>query len=132
MKKKLLDCAIETRKKAEAKYSNFKVGASVLCKSGTIYTGCNIESSSYGLTICAERVAIFKALSEEKSEIVEIHVVANTKEAVSPCGACRQIILDYAQNAVIVLHNLEGAVKQFSATDLLPYHFKDKDLTYDK
>ena len=132
MSNRLLNDALNVRENAEAKYSKFKVGAAVLLKSGNIYTGCNIESSSYGLTICAERVAIFKALSEEKSQIVEIHVVADTNEPVSPCGACRQIITDYAKNAEIVLHNLSGKFKTFQALELLPYHFKENDFKNDK
>src|SRR6185436_17596409 len=86
----LVNAARQARGQARAKYSNFKVGSALLCGDGRVFTGCNIESSSYGLTICSERVALFKALSEGANNFVRIVVVADTNELTAPCGACRQ------------------------------------------
>lgn len=124
---KLLEKAKEARELALAKYSNFKVGAAVFA-GGKVYTGSNIESSSYSLTICAERVALVKALSEGERKIDRIAVIADTEQAVSPCGACRQLLNDYAPEAEIILANLNGDVKTMKVKDLLPFAFSDKDL----
>lgn len=123
----LVKRALAARKFAQAKYSDFAVGAAVEA-GGKIFTGINVESSSYGLTICAERVALAKALSEGETEITRISVIADTEEPVSPCGACRQLLLDYAPEADIIMANIKGKTKTMKVRDLLPYAFTEKDL----
>jgi cytidine deaminase len=122
---KLVATAQQAKKQALAPYSNFRVGAALETAAGEIYTGCNIESSSYGLTCCAERVAIFKALSEGERDFARIAVAADTEEFCTPCGACRQVLWDYAQNLEILCVNKHGAVHQFRLRDLLPEAFDD-------
>jgi len=124
--KTLLEWASRAREQAYAPYSNFKVGAALLTRQGKVYTGCNVESSSYGLTCCAERVAFFKAISEGEREFAALAVVADGKE-VSCCGACRQIIWDFAPDLVIYGWGKDGSVKEKSIRDLLPDAF-DKDV----
>ncbi len=124
--KTLLEWASRAREQAYAPYSDFKVGAALLTRQGKVYTGCNVESSSYGLTCCAERVAFFKAISEGEREFAALAVVADGKE-VSCCGACRQIIWDFAPDLVIYGWGNDGSVKEKSIRDLLPDAF-DKDV----
>ncbi|MFQ5750460.1 MAG: cytidine deaminase [bacterium] len=119
----LLDLAKRAQKNAIVPYSNFPVGAALVTKSGRIFTGCNIEVSSYGLTICAERVALFKALSEGESEFSRLVVSADTKQFCSPCGACRQVLIEYAPEIQIILLNSENKIKQTMIADLLPQAF---------
>lgn len=123
----LLNLAKKVREKAFAPYSKFKVGAALLTKSGEVFTGCNVECTSYGLTICAERVALTKAVSEGFTEFAKIAVVADTKEPCSPCGACRQFLHDFGDFDVI-LSNLENDTKEITIAELLPFGFKDSDL----
>jgi cytidine deaminase len=106
-----------------APFSDFKVGAAVRTENGKVYTGCNIESASYGLTVCAERVAIWKALSEGERKFTELAVVADTDTLTPPCGTCRQIIWEFARGAKIVFANLNGQSEQFDITELLPHAF---------
>jgi cytidine deaminase len=122
---KLVATAQEAKKQALAPYSNFRVGAAIETPDGKIYTGCNIESSSYGLTCCAERVAIFKALSEGERDFARMAVAADTEEFCTPCGACRQVLWDYAQNLEILCVNKHGAVHSIQLRDLLPEAFDD-------
>jgi len=123
--KSLISKAIVAMKNAYAPYSNFPVGACVLTEDGDEIIGCNIENASYGLTMCAERVALFKARSEGKKGIVALAVAANVDEPVSPCGACRQVIMELAPNATIYFANRDGSkVKKMAAEELLPYGFK--------
>jgi len=103
----LYDIAVKARENASAKYSKFKVGASIRTKSGNIYFGSNVESSSYGLSICAERVALFSALSNGETEFESIFIVTDTAIPSSPCGACRQVLYDYAPDIQIIMSNLE-------------------------
>lgn len=124
----LIQKAVEAKKFAYAPYSNFKVGAALLTTDGKIYTGCNIENSSYGLTICAERTAIFKAMSEGERKFSAIAVSGDTDNYLTPCGACRQIIFDHCGNIDIVLINKNLDQKIFSTNDLLPLAFGDSDL----
>ncbi|HMU44389.1 MAG TPA: cytidine deaminase [Ignavibacteriaceae bacterium] len=124
----LIQKAVEAKKFAYAPYSNFKVGAALLTTDGKIYTGCNIENSSYGLTICAERTAIFKAMSEGKRKFSAIAISGDTDNYLTPCGACRQIIFDHCGNIDIVLINKNLDQKIFSTNDLLPLAFGDSDL----
>ena len=121
----LINAAREARGRARAKYSNFKVGSALLCGDGRVFTGCNIESSSYGLTICSERVALFKALSEGRDTFIRIVVVADTDELTAPCGACRQLRWYFCGDLEIVLTNLAGKSKTLRLTQLFPEPFGD-------
>ncbi len=106
-------------------YSNFQVGAAVQMKSGNIYTGCNIENASFSLTCCAERTAIFKAVSTGETDFVSIAVVANTDGPVSPCGACRQVMAEFFTNETIIyLTNIHGEQHKTNITEILPFYFK--------
>ena len=119
----LIEAAKDVREKAYAPYSNFKVGAALRTKSGEIYTGCNVESASYGLTVCAERVAIWKAVSEGVTEFETIAVVADTASPTPPCGACRQIIWEFCGDITVVLANLSEVSATLQMKDLLPLPF---------
>ena len=119
----LIEAARNARLQSVAPFSNFLVGAAVRTASGKVYTGCNIESASYGLTVCAERVAIWKALSEGERNFTELAVVADTDTLTPPCGTCRQIIWEFARNADIVFANLKGESEVFHIADLLPRAF---------
>lgn len=125
---KLIEAATEVREKAYAPYSNFKVGAAVQTKSGKIFTGCNVESASYGLTVCAERVAIWKAVSEGEKEFEQIAVVAGTEELTPPCGVCRQIIWEFCGDIPVIFANLKGDVETVQMKELLPRAFDKKFL----
>jgi cytidine deaminase len=119
----LIEAAKRARLQAVAPFSNFQVGAVVKTADGKIYTGCNVESASYGLTVCAERVAIWKALSEGERQFTDLAVVADTETLTPPCGTCRQIIWEFARGAKIVFANLEGKSEEFHIADLLPRAF---------
>lgn len=108
-------------KNAYAPYSKFHVGSAILSSSGKIYTGCNIENASYGLTVCAERVALFKALSEGERHFKAIAIVAG-KNPAYPCGACRQVLYEFAPDTVIIVLE-EGKVKSYTLNELLPRGF---------
>ena len=120
---KLIKEAKKVRKNAYAPHSKFKVGAALLTKSGNIYTGCNVENSSYGLSICAERSAICNAIANGEKEILAIAIVADTKMPTPPCGACRQFIQEFGKKSTIILTNPKGETKIFSQNQLLPYPF---------
>jgi cytidine deaminase len=122
---KLIAAAQHAKLQALAPYSNFRVGAAIETAAGKIYAGCNIESSSYGLTCCAERVAIFKALSEGERNFTRLAVAAETEEFCTPCGACRQVLWDYGQNLEIACVNKHGAVHVIELKKLLPEAFDD-------
>ena len=119
----LIDAATKVRLQSVAPFSGFYVGAAVRTESGKVYTGCNVESASYGLTVCAERVAIWKALSEGERHFTELAVVADTETLTPPCGTCRQIIWEFARGAAIVFANLKGESETFHMADLLPRAF---------
>jgi cytidine deaminase len=119
----LIQDAQKARLQSVAPFSKFLVGAAVRTSSGKVYTGCNIESASYGLTVCAERVAIWKALSEGERNFTELAVVADTETLTPPCGTCRQIIWEFARGADIVFANLTGQSEVFHIADLLPRAF---------
>ena len=119
----LVKAARRARRNAHADYSHFKVGAALETADGTIVTGCNIENATYGLTICAERVAIFKALSEGHRAFVRIAIVADTDMPTPPCGACRQILWEFAGNIEIQLANLKEAKEVHHLKNLLPLPF---------
>ena len=126
-KAELLKLATSYRQKAYIPYSHFAVGAAVLTAQGNYYGGCNIENASYGATNCAERTAIFKAVSEGEQDIVALAVIADTAEPVTPCGICRQVIAEFAI-PVIVMGNLQGATQTVDWKQLLPGAFLAKDM----
>lgn len=123
---KLIKAAFDARKKAYAPYSNFKVGAALQTTDGRVYTGCNVENSSYGLTVCAERVAIAKAVSDGAKKFKAMAVVTSSKKVEYPCGACRQVIAEFAPKIKIILANTKGDVKRTSISKLLPKVFRLK------
>jgi cytidine deaminase len=116
--------AKKARLKAYAPYSNFKVGAALLTKSGEVYTGANVENSTFGLTVCAERVAVFKAVNKGEKDFVKIVVVADKNPPITPCGACRQVLSEFAKDLEIICANLKGKVERYSLKELLPEAFK--------
>ncbi len=119
----LVNAAKQTRENAHAPFSNFRVGAAVRAKSGRIFTGCNVENATLGLTICAERVAIFKAISEGERGFDAIAVVTDVAGLTPPCGACRQIIWEFCGDVPVVMANLDGKVEVESSAKLLPRPF---------
>jgi cytidine deaminase len=119
----LIEDATRARLQSVAPFSNFMVGAAVRAESGKVYIGCNVESASYGLTVCAERVAIWKALSEGERQFTELAVVADTESLTTPCGTCRQIIWEFCKHATIILANLRGQKETVSIKELLPRGF---------
>lgn len=124
----LIDAAREARDRAHAPYSNFQVGAAVETEDGTVYTGCNVESATYGLTMCAERVAIWKGVSEGAKNFGRIAVVVDTEELTPPCGACRQVIWELCGDVPVTLANLNGKTETIQMCDLLPRAFDSKFL----
>jgi cytidine deaminase len=119
----LIAAARQTRENAHAPFSNFRVGAALRAKSGKIYGGCNVENASYGLTCCAERVAIFKAISEGEHGFDAIAVVTDTDTLTPPCGACRQLIWEFCGDVPVVLANLQGKIECERSGSLLPRPF---------
>ena len=119
----LIKTATEARLRSVAPFSNFLVGAALRTKAGKVFTGCNVESASYGLTVCAERVAIWKALSEGERDFTDLVIVADTEQLTPPCGTCRQIIWEFAKHAKIVLANLRGQKEEVDIVHLLPKAF---------
>ena len=124
----IIEAATGARNCALAQFSNFCVGAALEAEDGRIFTGCNIENASYGLTICAERVAIFKAISEGAKDFVHLAVVGDTEDLTPPCGACRQIIWEFCGDIPIVLANLHGKTEIARMKELLPRAFDAKFL----
>lgn len=130
-KQLLIQASKEAREKAYVPYSKFPVGAALLAEEGTVYLGCNIENSSYGLSNCAERTAIFKAVSEGITSFRALAVVGDTVGPVSPCGACRQVIAEFCDaNMPVYLTNLQGEVAETTVAELLPGAFSKEDLDY--
>jgi cytidine deaminase len=119
----LVTAARLARERAHAPFSRFKVGAAVEDAEGRIYTGCNIENATYGLTVCAERVAVFKAVSEGARRLRRVAVVADTTTLTPPCGACRQILWEFCGDAEVILANLRGDTETLRMRDLLPRPF---------
>lgn len=124
----LIAAARGAREKAHAPFSRFRVGAAVRSKSGRIFPGCNVENASYGLTICAERVAIFKAISEGEREFNAIAVVTDAETLTPPCGACRQIIWEFCGDVPVILANLRGKIERERSLNLLPRPFDSSHL----
>ena len=130
-KNELVAKAIEARKLSYSPYSNFKVGAALLCKDGKIFLGANVENSSYPLCMCAERNALYNAMMNgyKKSDFVSLAIAADTDEPCSPCGACRQVISElFPREGEIVLANLKGDIKSSNIEELLPFAFSGDDL----
>ena len=125
-KSRLVEAAAAARQGAVAPYSKFKVGAALLTRGGEIFTGANVESASYGLTCCAERVALFKALVEGRREFVAVAVVARADGGAMPCGACRQLLAEYAPDAKVWVADSArlSKVKTFAVKRLLPAAFR--------
>jgi cytidine deaminase len=119
----LIQCALAAREHAFTPYSHFRVGAAVEDDKGRVFTGCNIENASYGLTMCAERVAVFKALSEGTRKFSRIVVAADSPNLTPPCGACRQILWEFCGNARLTLVNLEGQRQDMQIGDIFPRPF---------
>jgi cytidine deaminase len=124
----LIEAARKARENAHTPYSHFKVGAAILDTNGTIHTGCNIENASYSLSVCAERVAIYKAVSQGVKSFQAIAIVADTEEAVSPCGACCQVLAEFSREMIVIMASLSGNVVYSTVEDLLPYAFTPKKL----
>lgn len=122
---RLLTVAWDVREHAYAPYSGFAVGAAVETASGQIYGGCNIENVSYGLTNCAERTAIFSAVSHGERELVRMVICADTPEPIAPCGACRQVMLEFAPQMEVLLVNKAGKQVLTTVQELLPYSFQE-------
>lgn len=128
-KQEWIDVAIEALDKAYVPYSHFPVGACLVTKDGHIYQGLNIENASFGLTNCAERTAIFKAVSEGEREFQHLVVAGHTPEPISPCGTCRQVISEFCEpDMPVTLIGDDGVKKEMTVEELLPYFFTDKDL----
>ena len=126
----LIDAARRARRHARAEFSNFKVGAALETADGSVITGCNIENATYGLTLCAERVAVFKAISEGHRQFRCIAVVADTETPTPPCGACRQILWEFCGDIDVVLGNLTAHTATFRLRDLFPHPFDAHFLDY--
>ena len=124
----LITAAKSARENAHAAYSNFRVGAALRATSGRIFGGCNVENATYGLTICAERVAIFKAISEGERGFDAIAVVADTDSLTPPCGACRQLIWEFCGDVPVILANLQGRVEIVPMRELFPKPFDGSSL----
>jgi len=124
----LISKATAARDAAIAPYSNFKVGAALETTDGEIFTGCNIENSSYGLTVCAERIALWKALSEGARRFRAIAVVTDSAVLASPCGACRQLLWEYCGDITVHTHSLQGISNEYKLAALLPIPFDNHNL----
>ena len=125
-KSALIEAACSARKNAYAPYSNYKVGAAILVEDGRVFTGVNVENASYGLSICAERTAVFKAVSEGYRKILAVAVC--TANAGSPCGACRQVMVEFGDDVPLWYTDTAGTVHETSLYKLLPEHFDPDDL----
>jgi cytidine deaminase len=126
--KQLLDAARAARRHARCQYSGFAVGAALLSKDGQVFTGCNVENASYGLTICAERVALLKALSEGADEFTRIAIVTESEIPTPPCGPCRQLMWEYAGNIDVILGDLKKQTARYSLKQLFPCPFEAANL----
>ena len=122
--KALIDMALKAMENAYAPYSGFKVGAVLLCSDKKVYTGCNIENSSYGASNCAERTAIFKAVSEGEREFEKIAIVSSSGDFTFPCGICRQVLSEFMYDKTVVLFSEKDGISEFKVKDLLPEAFR--------
>ncbi len=123
----LVQAAMEARERAYAPYSAFKVGAALLTRSGKVYTGSNVENASYGLTVCAERVAVFSAVSAGEREFCAIAIAS--QNGVSPCGACRQVLREFGPDLRMIIADAQGRRRERTLAELLPDDFKPEDLS---
>lgn len=124
----LIEAALRVRENAHAPYSNFRVGAALEDEGGRVHTGCNVENATYGLTMCAERTAIFKAISEGARRFRRVAVVADTDVLTPPCGSCRQLLWEFCGDVEVVLANLSGRTETHQMRDLFPRAFDDSFL----
>lgn len=124
----LLEAALGAREHASARFSQFKVGAALEEETGRIHTGCNVENATYGLTVCAERVAVFKAISEGARKFTRVAVAADTGALTPPCGACRQILWEFCGDIEVILVNLQGRTESLRLKDLFPRPFDDSSI----
>lgn len=122
--KNLIEKAIDARKNSYSPYSQFAVGAALEAEDGTVYTGCNVENASYGLTVCAERTALVKAVSQGAKKFKRLAIVTDTAEIVTPCGMCRQMLIEFSPELEIILANTEGKKESVILSALLPKAFK--------
>jgi cytidine deaminase len=124
----LVNLAKKAKEYAYVPYSHFRVGAAVLTSEGEVFTGCNIENASYGGTVCAERTALFKAISEGKTKINKIAVIGDMEDFTYPCGICRQVIAEYGTDIEVIVAKSNGEYRKHKLSELLPYAFTEKDL----
>ncbi|MGT2907870.1 cytidine deaminase [Streptococcus dentiloxodontae] len=125
-KAELIEAAVSASEQAYVPYSHFKVGAALLTQNGNIYNGCNVENASYGLTNCAERTAIFKAVSEGYRDFAALAVFGETQEPISPCGACRQVMVEFFNpDSKVILIAKDKSTVEMTVGELLPYSFTD-------
>ncbi|MBQ3548546.1 MAG: cytidine deaminase [Oscillospiraceae bacterium] len=122
-KQELCQKAVEMQKFSYVPYSNFPVGAALECSDGTVFTGCNVENAAYGSTICAERTAIVKAVSEGHRDFVRIAIAGNSEDFCVPCGSCRQVMMEFAPGMEVICLNAAGESRSFALRELLPYGF---------
>ena len=128
---KLVAEARKVRKLSQARYSEFKVGAALESSDGRIFTGTNVESSSFGLSICAERCALCKALSEGTTDFVRMAIATDSATPTAPCGACRQVLAEHCRSGQILLHHADGTHSRHQTVDLIPFQFKSNALSKD-
>lgn len=122
--RELLDLSIKAQENSYSPYSQFRVGAALLCTDGTVYTGCNIENATYGATNCAERTAVFKAVSEGKRDFAAIAITSSGGDLTFPCGICRQVLAEFSPQIKIILADKDSCIKTFTLDELLPHTFK--------
>ena len=127
-KEELCRKALDMLPMAYVPYSHFPVGAALECADGTVFTGCNIENAAYGPTNCAERTAVFKAVSEGHRSFVRIAIAADTDDFCPPCGVCRQVLREFAEDLEILLVNRKGEIQVLTLKELLPYSFGSENL----
>lgn len=121
--RELIDISKEAQKNAYAPYSDFKVGAALLCSDGSVYTGCNIENATYGATNCAERTAVFKAVSEGNRKFSEIAITSSGGGLTFPCGICRQVLAEFSPEIKVLLEDENGQIQSLTLSELLPHSF---------
>ena len=124
----LMTLAKEAQQRAYAPYSDYPVGAALLTASGRVFTGCNVENASFGLTVCAERVAVFKAVSEGEHEFEALAVISKSHRGNGPCGACRQVLREFGQDLRIILREGDDQIRVLTLTELLPRSFGPESL----
>ena len=122
--RELIDISIKAQENSYSPYSNFKVGAALLCSDGSIYTGCNIENATYGATNCAERTAVFKAVSEGKRNFTAIAITSSGGGLTFPCGICRQVLGEFSPDIRIILIDADESIQTFTLNELLPHCFR--------